>query len=429
MHKTDPAKPDSRHHIDAYRFWRFAARYAFRSLWRNRRRTVLTISTVALSVFVSLVADRYSAAIMRLWQEDATTTGLAEAQVHRKGYWEKTEGLQRSLLLDDASGISPLLKGDSAVQSTSRRLEFEGFFSTGSKSVYFLGMAVVPADELAVSPQLFTPSDLGQFLSPDDPGGVAIGRGLARILGLKVGDEAKIRAQTVDGSMNAVDVVIRGIVDIPHPVLSKRMIFINLPYAQEILGLEGNWSELGVRLVPHTNKDLWVDRNRSAVANLGMELRGWWEVDPLIRNVERIWDSVVGVIAGLLFISAGISVLNIIYMLVAERTMEIGTLMALGIRSRDVKALFAVEAAWIGLIGGTLGVVLANTAVLILGVIGVPFASPFGSGLILVRPEISWSVTATIFVAAFLICIVAAINPARRAASIQPVQAFRGQST
>jgi putative ABC transport system permease protein len=235
--------------------------------------------------------------------------------------------------------------------------------------------------------------------------------------------------QTIDGSMNAVGVVVRGIVDIPHPILSKRMVFTNLGFAQESLGLGAVYTELGVRLKPGVEVEGWVENKRGSYLSHNAELRAWWEIDPLIRNVEKIWDSVVGVIAGLLFVSAGISVLNIIHMLVSERTVEIGTLLALGARNHVIARLFMAEAAWIGMFGALVGGGLGAMVVSLLGVVGVPFDSPFGSGIVLVRPVVDVAVVLTMGALAVVISLLAALAPSRKAMKVTPVSAFRGQIT
>ena len=114
-------------------------------------------------------------------------------------------------------------------------------------------------------------------------------------------------------------------------------------------------------------------------------------------------------------------------MLVAERTVELGTLMALGAFATDLKILVAVESMLIGVIGGVVGSVIGNATVMTMGFLGVPFKNPFSSGYIDVFPtvHVGWS----IFVAAcgLFICVIAALGPARKASRVEPVQAFRGQ--
>lgn len=411
-------------------FLKFAFSYAFRSLWRNKRRTVLTILTVTLSVVVSIVAQRYATALIKLWQDGAADTGSAHAQIHAKGYWQEPEGVRRALTLPEGSPVEKKLTADEEVEAFSRRLKFEGIIAAGDKSIYFLGIGVDPEGEVKVSPRLFNPAhDQGSFVSSAEPSAITVGKGLAETLNLRVGSEATLVTQTVEGSVNGIDVIIRGIVDVPLPSFSKRMVYTHVSHAQRLLRLGERYTELAIRLKHPGKAQSWVDDAEPFVSQNGAELRGWWEIEPIIRRVENIFDSVLGLICFLLFVSASISVLNIIFMLVAERTIEIGTLMAIGARPSDIKTLFSLEASLIGFLGGLVGAILGNITVVGMYFVGVPFESPFGSGVVVVRPINHFGVTFVVFVAAILICYLSALAPARKASRVEPVKAFRGQLT
>ncbi len=410
------------------RFWSFATTYAFRSLGRNRRRTILTIATVGLSVTVSLVAQRYTQAIMTIWREGAADTGDGHAQVHKAGYWHKQEGVTEELTLPYNNQIEQALKEINYVEASVRRLRFEGIISTGLKSVYFIGIGVDPEDEILVSPRLFNPeNDKGQFVQADDRVGITIGKGLAETLDLKLGDEATLIAQTVQGSANGIDVVVKGIVYVPLPSFSKRIVYTHIEQAQQLIRLPERYTEIAIRLknVAKT-KDL-IPSLQAAAKVADAEIRGWWDIQPLIPKVEVIWNTIIGIVSILLFVSATLGVLNIIYMLVAERTVEIGTLMAIGAKSREIKALFTLEASLIGIFGGIAGIIVGNSLVLVMNMNGINFDNPFGSGSVLVYPTISVLTSIAVFGVAVFICSIAAIFPAHKAAKIEPVRAFRGQ--
>ncbi len=407
----------------------FAVRYAFRNLWRNSRRTTLTISTVLFSVSVAIIANRYSTAIMKLWQDGASDTGSAHAQIHAEGYLQKQEGVQLDLTLEEGNAVEKAVRADPAVEASVRRLELEGIVSTGEESLYFMGKGVEPVGELAVSPRLFTDNDAGRFVNDSDKSGIVIGEGLADSLKLKLGDEVTLITQTVQGSVNGVDAKIVGIVDAAIPSFSKRSLFAHIELLQKLIRMPGRYTSLAVRLKRDTNIEDWVSAYGPTVHAARQDIRGWWQIEPMIKNVGKIWDSVVLVISTLLFLSTAISVLNIIFMMVAERTVEIGTLMAIGAKPFDVKLLFTIEASLIGLFGGLGGAIAGNFAVFMMDVFGVPFKSPFGAGQLIVHPKMSLGVTLLVFTASIVICYLSALAPARKAASVEPVRAFRGQIT
>ena len=113
MNDQDKVKP----------FGQFVFRYAFRNLWRNSRRTILTLLTVIFATSIAIVANRYSAAIMKLWQDGAADTGSAHAQVHAKGYWTKQEGVSEKFTIKENSKFENKVRIDKDVEITVRRLE------------------------------------------------------------------------------------------------------------------------------------------------------------------------------------------------------------------------------------------------------------------------------------------------------------------
>ncbi|MEY4632410.1 MAG: hypothetical protein RIQ81_2530 [Pseudomonadota bacterium] len=422
-----PAKPG----LDR-KFWRFAVTYGFRSLARNKRRTTLTIATVVLCAAVTIVTSRYSSAAINLWQEAASDTGLAHAQLHAEGFLKDSESLRQEITFPEDSELLKQMAADPAVESITPRLNFEGIISAGDQTRYFLGNAVDPELELKVSPKLFNPArpgtlDRGVFINSGEKAAIVVGRGLAEMLNLNLGDEVTLMTSTVTGGLNGVDGVVRGIIDVPLPSFSKRAVYLRVDYAQQLLRLQGRITSAAIRLKDASKSEEWVARYRQPAASAKMDLKGWWEIDVIIRRIEAIWHSVVGLISFLLFLSSALSVLNIVFLLVAERTIEIGTMMAIGARSRDIRTLFCVEGAMIGFIGGLVGVILANVIVAAMGFFGIELQSPFSTGTYVLHPTVDWKISLAILTGSVLVCVLASIPPAQKAASVEPVKAFRGQ--
>lgn len=409
-------------------YFMFALRYAFRNLWRNSRRTTLTIGTVLFSVSVAIIANRYSTAIMQLWQDAAADTGSAHAQLHAKGFWAQPEGVNRDLTIEQDTPYEKSIREDAGVEASVRRLRLEGIMSTGDDSLYFIGIGVEPQGELKVSPRLFTANDVGEFVGPGIHG-VTVGKGMAESMKLKLGDEVTLITKTIDGSVNGIDAKVVGIVDAAIPSFSQRVIYAHVELFQKLIRMPNRYTELAVRLNKTTDAEKWVEARLPAAEAAGIDLKGWWDIEPIIRKVGRIWDSVVLVITFLLFVSTALSVSNIIYMMVAERTVEIGTLMAIGARPLDVSLLFSLEAILIGLFGGIAGMAVGTLAVFLMDVFGVPFDSPFGSDQLIVHPKISLGLALVVFAFGIIICQISALAPSRKASRVEPVRAFRGQIT
>ncbi len=411
-------------------FLGFAVRYASRSIMRNKRRAVLTVSTVGLSVGVTTISLRYSEALLSIWENSSIDRGNGHAQIHAPKYYDHPDVLNEEVTMKEGQEIEGTLTGDPGVEVYSRRLNFEGVISSGSKTVYFLGKGVIPETERKACPALFKDEgDQGEFVNPAIENGIVIGKGLADTLELKIGDEATLLVHTMTGAVNGVDVKVIGIMNMPIPAMSKRLLIMNIGYAQKFIDLPNKYTEIVVRLKSGVDADEWVPAFAPKVAAQKLDLRGWWVIDPFVRKLKKIWDSVVGVISTLLFVSAAIAVLNIVFMMVAERTVEIGTLMAIGAKPRDVRTMFTLESSMIGLLGGVFGSLISNIILMVMNIFGVKFQSPFGTGFIIAHPSVSLPVSLAISAVAIVICYISALAPARKASHVEPVVAFRGQIT
>ncbi len=410
-------------------FFKFACSYAARNLLRNRRRTLLTLSIVIMASCVTVVCYRYSTGVMQLWADGAADTGTAHAQVHRAGYWEKQEGVDIDLTILQDIALEKSLRTDFEVSASVRRLELEGIISSGEQSVYFMGKGVEPEKELIVSPRLFKSDDIGDWIRSSQRNEVVIGQGLAKTLNLKLGDEVTLITQTVQGSVNGIDAKVVGFVNASIPSFSQRIVYAPIELFQKLIRMPDRYTELAIRLKPGANVAGWVERMKGPIEAQSLQIRSWDMIEPVINNVGRIWNSVVFVIAALLFVSSALTVLNIVYMIVTERIVEIGTLMAIGSKSSHVRSIFALEASFIGVIGGLIGVSLGNIIVFMMGLYGIPFKNPFGIGELSINPTTDFITTTLTAFLAISVCVVASIAPSRRAAKVDPVQAFRGQIT
>ncbi len=413
--------------------FKFTILYSLKNLRRHKLRTTLTLLIISLSLALSVITGRYASSILDLWKRSSIDTGSAHAQVHKSGYLLRQEGLDPELLFDKSSArLETLIKDDPMVVATSKRLKIEGLITADAGSTYFIGTAVQPKNELLVSPKLFYPGyDSGAFITDDGETEACIGRGLAKILKLDIGDEATLVAQTGKGSTNAVDIKVVCIIDVALPTFSKRTVFLNLNLARKLVRLPDHYTELAIRLSDSTQPTKWVKEKQEAFMNdkklAEFSVVGWRSIDPLISKVENIWLRISQILCGLLVLSSALTVVNVISMTVNERTVEIGTLRALGASPKTLMRVLSVDGLILGCISALIGLALANTVVYIMGRHGIPFESPFGSGIETVHPSISlsWNVYGSIIVV--IGCGLCSIPAALKATKVQPVIAFRDQ--
>ena len=388
----------------------------------------MTTCTVALAVTVASVGERYSAAILNLWRVGAIDGGLGHAQVHKLSFMDRRDALTAEHLLQPDQPLLANLSQSPAVAAISRRINFEGLVNGPSKSIYGLFRGVDYRSEVDVSPGLKTLTISSKSFSEILQSGQAIvGRGLSETLDLKVGDRVSITTHTIAGSSNGIDLVIGGIINHPIRAISRRLVILELQQAQSILGTGNSVTELAVRLKPSVDQKIWVESHEAKLKSAGLDLSGWWALDPLITKIEEIWSTLTGVVTLLLLVAAGLSILNIFLMVVGERRIEIGTLIAIGARRRDIRRMVAAEAVLTGIIGAAVGIIATVVVTSLLAASRLSFSSPFGANKIEARPEVDFGAMALYGVFGILIALIAALIPAHKAARIRAVNAFRGR--
>jgi putative ABC transport system permease protein len=306
------------------------------------------------------------------------------------------------------------------------QISISGLVSNGRTSAIFLANGVIPRDEKIIKGAwaAFRPVK-GDVLSEEKLYGVEMAEDLASHLDLKPGSDAVVMASTIDGQMNALDIEVRGVYDTGSDATNDKYLRVPFAFAQSLYD-----TEKADRVVVLLNDWKKTERARTVLLNmlsearLPCEIRTWNELSLFYSKVKGMFDMIFMFLFFIVLVIVVMSVVNTMGMAVIERTREIGTLRALGLKRRGVGLLFAVEGAMIGLLGSVLGIVL-NLAVWAIIRAAEPTYIPPG-----VSTPVSLIVNlvpqAMLVLAVFLIVLslIAAILPARRAARQNVVDAL-----
>ncbi|MGA8740501.1 MAG: ABC transporter permease [Terracidiphilus sp.] len=209
---------------------------AFRNVFRNRRRTLMTLLMVGGGVAGLLLAGGYFAFMTRGLREDTIRAGLGHLQIFTTDHFKRDEVKVLDTGIENWRQVAATVNSAPHVRGVAPRIEFYGMVSNGIKAVGFMGSAVDPDAEsgLGFASQV---SGSGRNLSSKSSGDVEalIGAGLAKSMNVKVGDGLTLLAMTSDGALNGVDVQIVGIVKTGIAEMDARFLRITLPAAQRLL--------------------------------------------------------------------------------------------------------------------------------------------------------------------------------------------------
>lgn len=331
---------------------------SWRNVWRNGRRSVLAVTVMAVGALALLTTAGFILASFEGLRESTIRGGLGHLQV----------GAASGVIRPDAlAALETALEARPQTRFTLRRLTFEGLVSTGAVTVAAIGSGVDPIKETRLSGG-FAPIVAGSGLPVTEaqagPGFHALlGVGLAARLGVAPGDTVTLLATTVGGVLNAIDATVTGTFTTGIPEKDERQVLVRLAAAQVLMNTQG-----ASRLVA-------VLRDGDAVAPVAawlggqapdLEVTTWRELAPFYDQVVTLYGQIFTVLGIIILLVVALSATNTMLMAVTERTREMGTLLALGIKRGRIRLTFALEGAIIGALAGAAG--LAGAAALAVGI-------------------------------------------------------------
>ena len=399
---------------------------AFRNVFRNRRRTVMTLLMVGGGVAGLLLVGGFFAFMFRGLRESTIRTGLGHIQIFNAEHFRRDEVHVLDTGISNWRQVAAATQSAGHVRGVAPRIEFYGMLSNGVKSSVFMGSAVDPDTEhrMGFDPRVMSGRQLGDNASGEVE--ALVGTGVARSMSVKVGDGLTILAVTADGALNGIDVQIVGIVSTGFKDLDDRYLRITLPSAQRLLQSD-RVTNLVVGLDKTENTDAVAAEIAPRLNGQAQELtfKKWIELAAYYKQVRTLFSGIFLFLGIIVFFMVLMASVNTLLMAMFERTREIGTMLAMGTPRRWIVALFMVEATLTGILGAAVGVAGGNLLGAALNAAGLHLPAPPGTSFDMLLNVLH---VPSLMVGASLMVIVslalASILPAIRASRLQIAEAL-----
>ena len=409
---------------------------AFRNLTRYRRRTLLTALLIMLGVMALLLFVAAAGSFKQTMIGSITDSMLGHLQIHRRGYTQSIDNLPLNLNLQPGAvkKIESVLKADPDIAAYSLRVKLGAMFSNFTENTSVRLNGIDPAAEDASVPALrqrINDGEIGQGGTGPlvAPGKVLIPTLIARGMKVKVGDAVVLVVTNASGSVNGKNFVVSGILDgVTGP--GGRDGYIHIDDARDLLRMDKpEIMEVAVRLkslkslaAVQQRLNARLDEIQNKEGKPATELHLWSNLSPF-ANIVRMIDLMTLFIRIMLIAIVLVSVMNVMLMAVYERIREIGTLAAIGTQPGKLMAIFLAEGLLLGLAGATAGIALSYALIGYLNLNPVVFA--FGREQITLRPVLELAEVAGVLGLAVLVSALASLQPAWRAARMDPIEALR----
>jgi ABC-type lipoprotein release transport system permease subunit len=340
-------------------------RLAWRNLWRNPRRTFITMAAIAFGYAMLLFVACLMAGLRWQMIENGTRLVMSQIQVHAPGYYpnrsiQKTLGGRQGT---DVNALLDAITSDPRVYAAAPRVYGYGLLSAAHRSAGVELIGMVPDREPKIT-TLNSQMAKGSYLTARMPKGVVIGDKLASTIGIEMGSEIVLLTQAADGSMGNDVYTVVGIVHTGLDAVDRGLVLMSLSSLQELLHLApARIHEVGIKLNDITAATPVATALEVRLGKtIPVRVRAWPELAPELASYVQFNRGITFVLFFIFFLLAVIGVMNTMLMAVFERTRELGMLMALGMRPVQVIVLILAEAAGLAVaslvVGGAVGVPL-----------------------------------------------------------------------
>ncbi len=326
---------------------------AWRNIWRNRRRTYITLASVFFAVLLSSVLMSMKEGVYEKLIESLVVNYMGYAQVHAKDYWEE-KTLDYSFEMNEV--ISDEIQRMPGISNSLHRVEGVALAVSSEHSRVAMVTGIDVAGEASVN-RLDERVSEGSYLQPGD-NAVMIGKGFAEYMELGVHDTLVLIGQGYHGAAAAGKFFIKAIVAFGSPELSKQLVIMPLPEAQKLYGMEGLINNLVLYFHDNEKSGRILKKLSSSLGN-EFEVMSWDEMMPEVKNMIRTDRAEGYVFMFILYLVASFGILGTLLMMLSERTREFGVLVSVGMKRIRLATMVFMEVILISLAGALLGIIAA----------------------------------------------------------------------
>ncbi len=399
---------------------------AWRNVWRNSRRSIVTIAATSLALFVMIFYSGLVTGYLHGMEEDLLRFEMGEAQIFQQAY-RKNPSIYTKI--DNYEAV--IAKAENAGFHVSARLKASGLAAFGDSSS---GISIngIDVNRDATVTEISQHLAQGRWIEPDEHDAVAIGRKLAKTLGVGVGDELVVLSQGADGSMANEVYNVRGILKGISDGVDRGGVFMTHQAYRELMYLDSGAHQIIVRTPAGVTLEEATTQLQQIAPDL--DVKNWKQLTPTMASMLVNGQSVMMMMFVIIYIAIGIVILNAMLMAVFERIREFGVLKAIGVGPLGVMSLIIYETAIMVACAIFIGLLVAIPVNNYMATEGMDLSGLMGDVSVMgvaTNPiwhsEVTLETYTTPIIMLVVIVGLAVVYPAIKAAFVHPIQAMRHQ--
>ncbi len=403
---------------------------AWRNVWRNKRRSIITLAASGLGLAVLIFLFAFNDGIHAQLINNATRTSLGHIQVFGHGY--RDDRTVENAMADPKIAASVLGKTP-GVSKFLPHIESYGLASSPANSVGVLILGVDPAKERGTTriPNALIKGTYFEGAS-GRVGEVLIGAMLAKRLKVDVGEKIVLFSQAADGSMANALFRVKGIYRTGAEDVDLGTAYVTLPRAQDFFALGPRIISYLVYVDDLEHVDEVRQRLASRLDPSRFDVLSWKELAPSLLQETQLDDAINQIIFLMIFSVIAMGIVNTLLMSVFERTREFGVLLAMGMEPREVVAMVSIESFALGMLGLSIGLILGTLTSCYFQYHGIDLTRwtqgvSVGGAFLepILYPQIRWQAVLRSSIIVTIITAASGLYPALKASRLSPVESLR----
>jgi putative ABC transport system permease protein len=397
--------------------------FALRNIFRNKKRSVVTVFTICLGfTALGVIGGMLNNIFSRLKEQAIVNEKLGHFTISKEGFSENGKISPQDYLWTkkELQDIQSIVKLDKNVAIATPRLSLFGIISNGNSSTIFISEAIVPIDDEQLSKTSIDGriKEKGVVLLPTSNNKsevVAISEELSKNLKIKEGDNLTLLTSTKDGIANALDVSIGQVYNTGNPGTNDKFVLMNFSTAQELYDTEGA-QRLVVTVKDFSKLEETQDQVIKSLKQKGfkVESKTWEEISLSYGKVKTMFGVIFRVLSIIISFIVLLTLLNTMQMNVNERTKEIGTLGAMGMLKKNIIKIFCLEGLIMGIFGCLIAIPILLLIKLLLQWLNITFIPPVASSEVLIDLIFKAPTVISVFVMFVVASVVSSFFAARR---------------
>lgn len=398
---------------------------AWRNIFRNKRRTFIAGTAIGIGLAALIFTDAFIVGMKENMIDSVTSSFLGEAQIHGKNY-RQTREVEK--IIQKPSDVISSLKDNERVQHFAPRAISYAMITSPANVHSIVVYGVEPQREKLVS-EIDENMVEGNYLQKKTERGILIGKELAELLEVTVGDRLVVTvSQAKTGQLSQEMLRVSGIFHTYIKEMDKGMAFMKIKRLQDMLGLPGGIHELTVQF---KNSEYALQKETPFTrhfSRFGNEAANWPQLMPQMKVVFQMTNLSLSITAIIIFGVVIFGIINTLFMSLYERMFEFAVLRAVGTRPSGIRKLIIMEAVSLAVVSIIIGIILGFVLTFIMTQTGIDYRGLDFAGATMTKMlypvmEIRQFIVHPILV--FLFTVLVSVYPAVTAGKMKVADALR----